>query len=107
MKHSEILQLALDKYLAQSVSDTEGRTRHICFALKQAVDGLPEQAVANKNEIVKHIMKCLHPAATVTYWLIHNNYVGFYPDEFDRDQIQLYRNRWTLHLIEEYKQQGK
>ena len=107
MKHSEILQIALDKHLVQSESDTEGRTRYICFALKQAVDGLPEQAIANKDEIVKHIMNCLHPTATVTYWLIHNSYVGFRPNEFDRDQIQLYRKRWMLHLIEEYKQQGK
>ena len=107
MKHSEILQLALDKYLVQSVSDTEGRTRHICFALIRAVDGLPWQADANKDEIVKHIMKCLHPAGTVTDWLMLNNYVGFHPNEFDRDQIQLYRKRWMLHLIEEYKKQGK
>ena len=107
MKHSEILQLALDKYLVQSESDTEGRTRYICFALKQAVDGLPEQAIANKDEIVKHIMNCLRPVGTVTDWLIHNSYVWFLPNEFDRDQIQLYRKRWMLHLIEEYKKQGK
>lgn len=106
MKHSEILQLALDKHLAQSVSGTERKTRYICFALKQAVDGLPEQAIANKDEIVKHIMNCLHPTATVTGWLTLNNYVRFYPDEFDREQIQLYRKRWMLHLIEEYKKQG-
>ena len=106
MKHSEILQIALDKYLVQSVSDPEGKTRHICFALNQAVDGLPEQAIANKDEIVKHIMKCLHPAGTVTDWLMQNNYVGFYPDEFDRDQIQLWRKLWMLHLIQEYKKQG-
>ena len=107
MKHSEILQIALDKHLVQSESDTEGRTRYICFALKQAVDGLPEQAIANKDEIVKHIMNCLHPTATVTYWLMQNNYVWIIPDELEREQIQLYRKRWMLHLIEEYKKQGK
>lgn len=107
MKHSEILQLALDKYLAQSVYDPAGKTRHICFALKQAVDGLPEQAIANKDEIVKHIMNCLHPTASVTYWLIQNNYVWIIPNELEREQIQLYRKRWVLHLIEEYKKQGK
>ena len=56
MKHSEILQLALDKHLVQSESDTEGKTRHICFALNHAVAELPEQAIANKDEIIKHIM---------------------------------------------------
>ena len=107
MKHSEILQIALDKYLVQSESDTEGRTRYICFALKHAVDGLPEQAVANKNEIKAHIEKCLYPHSSVTYWLIQNNYVWIIPDKLEREQIQLYRKRWMLHLIEEYKKQGK
>ena len=107
MKHSEILQIALDKHLTQPDSDTEGRTRYICFALEQAVDELPWQANANKDEIVKHIMKCLHPTPSVTYWLIQNNYVWIIPDELEREQIQLYRKRWVLHLIEEYKKQGK
>ena len=107
MKRSKILQLALDKHLVQSESDIKGRTRHICYALSRAVDGLPWRANANKDEIIKHIMKCLHPASTVTDWLIHNNYVGFHPNEFDREQIQLYRKRWMLHLIEEYQKQGK
>lgn len=107
MKHSKILQIALDKHLVQSESDIEGRTRHICFALSLAVDELPWQAEVNKDEIVKHIMNCLHPASTVTDWLVRNNYVGFHPNEFDIDQIQLYRKRWMLHLIKEYKKQGK
>ena len=52
-------------------------------------------------------MNCLHPTATVTYWLMHNNYVWIIPDKLEREQIQLYRKRWVLHLIEEYKKQGK
>ena len=107
MKHSEILQIALDKYLVQSESDTEGKTRYICFALSRAVDELPWQAIVNKDEIVEHIMNCLHPASTVTDWLMLNNYVWIIPDKLEREQIQLYRKRWMLHLIEEYKKQGK
>ena len=106
MKHSEILQLALDKHLAQANAEAGKKTRYICFALSRAVDELPYQAIANKAEIVKHITKCVYPAVTVTNWLILNNYIGHHPNEFERDQIQLYRKRWVLHLIEEYKKQG-
>ena len=107
MKHSEILQLALDKHLAESASDIGIKTQFICFALAQAVAGLPYQAIANKDEIIEHIVKSMHPAVTVTSWLILNNYINGVPNEIQQDQIQLYRKRWMLHLIEEYKQQGK
>lgn len=107
MKHSEILQLALDKYLAQNNAEASKKTRYICFALNRAVDELPHQAAVNKEEIADHILKCLHPSVTVTNWLILNNCVDRYPSDFQLDQIQLYRIRWTRHLIEEYKKQGK
>lgn len=106
MKHSEILQLALDEYLAQSAAEEKEKTEYICYAVSRAVDELPAEANTNKEELIEHIMNCLHPTATVTDWLMLNNYVGLYPDEFDRDQIQLYRKLWMLHLIEEYKAQG-
>ena len=107
MKHSEILQLALDKYLAQSWHDLDRKARLICLALDKAVDELPYQASATNDEIVEHIMECLHPAATVLDWLTINNYIGQAPTEFELDQVQQYRKRWVLHLIEEYKKQGK
>ena len=107
MKHSEILQLALDKHLAQTISDTEVKPRYICTALAQAVNGLPYQAIANKDEIVDHIKKCLYPTLTVTNWLLYNNYIEPYTNELHQEQIQLYRKRWMLHLIKEYKKQGK
>ena len=107
MKHSEILQIALDRYLAQPTSDTYEKPRCICTALSRAVAGRPTKAIVNKDEIIKHIMESLHPANAVTNWLMLNNYIGRNQTEFERDQVQLYRKRWMLHLIGEYKKQGK
>ena len=106
MKHSEILQIALDKHLAQTDAEAREKTVYICFALDRAANELPDQAIANKEEIIKHITKCIYPAFTVTNWLMLNNYIGRHPNEFEREQIQLYRKRWMLHLVEEYKKQG-
>ena len=39
--------------------------------------------------------------------VLANLHSASFPDEFVRDQIQLYRKRWMLHLIEEYKKQGE
>ena len=107
MKHSELLEIALDKHLAQPASDTGVKTRFICLALARVVNELPFQAIANKNEIVDYIKTSLYPAHTVTHWLMLNNYIRGHPNEFEREQVQLYRKRWMLHLIEEYKKQGK
>ena len=107
MKHSEILQLALDKYLAQTDAEAGKKTRYICYALSRAVSGQSEEAGTNEREIAKYITKCLSPHGTVTDWLIHNNYIKPYLDKFQEEQTQLYRKRWVLHLIEEYKKQGK
>ena len=107
MKHSKILQLALDKHLAQTDDEAKDKTRHICFAINQTVDGRSYETISKGIEIIDHIMECLHPAAIVTNWLMDNSYIGLHPTEFELDQIQLYRKRWMLHLIEEYKKQGK
>lgn len=107
MKHSEILQLALDKHLAQPEFKVRGRTKYICFALSRVISGQSEEAIRNKNEITGYIRKCLYPYGTVTNWLMRNNYIKSCPDKFQYEQIQLYRKRWMLHLIEEYKKQGR
>ena len=109
MKHSEILQLALDKYLAETESDSPlcGKSLYICGALSIAVAGQSEEIIATKEEIKIHIQKCLHPYYSVTLWLINNKDINISRDSLDPEQIQLYRKRWVLHLIEEYKKQGK
>ena len=107
MKHSEILQLALDKHLDQPGAVVKDKIAYICLALNRAIYRHPYQAFKNKEEIVDYVMECLHPATTVTGWLMHNNYIKNPPNKFEQDQVQLYRKRWMLHLIEEYKKQGK
>ena len=109
MKHSEILQLALDKHLAKTVLDTYSpkETYFICYAIKFATDGHAEETVEKGKEIIKHIEDCLHPRCTVSPWLLNNKDIDISEDQLTREQLQLYRKRWMLHLIEEYKKQGK
>ena len=105
MKHSEILQLALDKHLAHTKLDSYSpeKVYYICYAITLATDGQSEETIKNANEIKAHIENCLFPYYSIVTWLSSN-----IPEEqLTHDQIQQYRKRWMLHLIEEYKQQGK
>lgn len=107
MKHSEILQLALDKHLAETESDSHTKSFHICRAVSIAVTGQSGETIKNKEEIVDHILNCLYPNYTVPAWLGDNKHINISQVTLKREQIQLYRKRWMLHLIEEYKKQGK
>lgn len=109
MKHSEILQLALDKHLAPTKLDSHspGKTYMICYAIKLATDGHAEETIEKAKEITEHIEDCLYPQCTVTSWLLNNKEINISEDQLTHDQLQQYRKRWMLHLIEEYKKQGK
>ena len=109
MKHSEILQLALDKHLALTKLDSYSpeKVYYICHAIKLATDGQSEETIKNANEIKAHIENCLFPYYSVVTWLSSNKNVNIPEEQLTHDQIQQYRKRWMLHLIEEYKQQGK
>ena len=109
MKHSEILQLALDKHLAESElsSYSPEKAYYICYAIKLATDGQSEETVRNASEIKAHIENCLFPYYSVVTWLSSNKKINIPAEQLTHDQIQQYRKRWMLHLIEEYKKQGK
>ena len=109
MKHSEILKLALDKHLALTKLDSYSpeKTYHICYAITLAADGQSEETIRNAYEIKAHIENCLSPKCSVTNWLVHNKDLNIPEEQLTHDQIQQYRKRWVLHLIEEYKKQGK
>ena len=109
MKHSEILQLALDNHLSQASLDSysPGKTYMICYAIKLATDGHAEETIENAKEIMEYIEDCLYPQCTVTSWLLNNKEINISEDQLTREQTQQYRKRWMLHLIQEYKQQGK
>ena len=109
MKHSEILQLALDKHLAltESELDLDGKSRRICVALNLAATGQSEETIRNAYEIKAHIENCLYPYYSVISWLSSNKDINISEKHLTHDQVQLYRKRWVLHLIEEYKKQGK
>ena len=109
MKHSEILQLALDKHLAPTklYSYSPEKTYLICYAIKLATDGQSEETVRNASEIKAHIENCLFPYYSVATWLSSNKKINIPRKHLTHDQLQQYRKRWMLHLIEEYKKQGK
>ena len=109
MKHSEILQLALDKHLALTELDSYSpeKTYYICHAIKLPTAGQSEETIRNTSEIKAHIENCLFPHYSVATWLLSNKDINIPVEQLTQDQIQQYRKRWMLHLIEEYKQQGK
>ena len=109
MKHSEILQRALDKHLAPTklYSYSPEKTYLICYAIELATDEQSEETVRNASEIKAHIANCLFPYYSVATWLSSNKNINIPAEQLTHDQLQQYRKRWMLHLIEEYKQQGK
>jgi hypothetical protein len=97
MKHTKKERLAMADaleaalpYLWDGVSDGESE-EYICDAVGQTMH-------SSVIDVRREIMRRLDDSITVHGWLIHRGI-----SDFDTAEVQAYRRRWMLALIEEFR----